>query len=276
MTVRELWNELSAILEDESKGRVTARLLLMNGLNKKYHQLIGELEEKVNEDIVQSLLKQAKQIVDGLPIQYLLGNQEFYGLNFYVNEYVLIPRPETELLVELLVRNLKNKDVNILDIGTGSGAIAIALAKNLERSKIIAIDISKEALEVAKRNAKENKVDRGIEFIRSDLFSNLGKTKFNCIVSNPPYISKEEMKILPKNVANEPKEALYGGEDGLFFYKEIVNKGYNFLQDKGILAFEIGSNQGKQVEEIMAQKGFRNIDVIKDYNNLDRIIMGYK
>lgn len=276
MTIREVWQNLNKILKDEEEGRVTARLLLMHGLNKKYHQIIGELESEVSEEAVKNLLKQARQVADGLPIQYLLKSQEFYGLSFYVDENVLIPRPETELLVALLVEKLSGREIKVLDIGTGSGAIAISLAKNLEKCKITAVDISKKALKVAKHNAKENNVDERIEFLESNLFSNLEKYAFDCIVSNPPYITKEEMNNLPKNVTNEPKEALYGGEDGLYFYKEIVNKSDSYLKDKGMLAFEIGCKQAEQVKKIMELKGFENISVIKDYNNLNRIIVGYK
>jgi len=274
MKLKELWQLMSDILEDER--RADARLLLMFGLNMKYHQLIGELEKEVDKEVERNLIQKAKQVSKGTPLQYVLGSQEFYGLDFLVNESVLIPRPETEIIVEFIINKYKGKDVKILDIGTGSGAIAVSLAKNLKKSCVDAIDISNNALAVAKQNAKLNMVEERINFIESNLFSNVGSYDYDCIVSNPPYISASEMKVLPLNVTKEPKLALYGGIDGLDFYKKIINKSADFLKVEGMLIFEIGYKQGKEVSMLMQKKGFINVEIKKDFNNLDRIVLGYK
>ncbi len=274
MKLKELWQLMSDILEDER--RADARLLLMFGLNMKYHQLIGELEKEVDKEVERNLIQKAKQVSKGTPLQYVLGSQEFYGLDFLVNESVLIPRPETEIIVEFIINKYKGKDVKILDIGTGSGAIAVSLAKNLTKSCVDAIDISNNALAVAKQNAKLNMVEERINFIESNLFSNVGSYDYDCIVSNPPYISASEMKVLPLNVTKEPKLALYGGIDGLDFYKKIINKSADFLKVEGMLIFEIGYKQGKEVSMLMQKKGFINVEIKKDFNNLDRIVLGYK
>jgi len=274
MKLKELWQLMSDILEDER--RADARLLLMFGLNMNYHQLIGELEKEVDKEVERNLIQKAKQVSKGTPLQYVLGSQEFYGLDFLVNESVLIPRPETEIIVEFIINKYKGKDVKILDIGTGSGAIAVSLAKNLTKSCVDAIDISNNALAVAKQNAKLNMVEERINFIESNLFSNVGSYDYDCIVSNPPYISASEMKVLPLNVTKEPKLALYGGIDGLDFYKKIINKSADFLKVEGMLIFEIGYKQGKEVSMLMQKKGFINVEIKKDFNNLDRIVLGYK
>jgi release factor glutamine methyltransferase len=274
MKLKELWQLMNDILEE--KGRGSSRLLLMSGLNMKYHQLIGEIDKEVDKEIEKELIQKAKKIANGTPLQYILGSKEFYGINFLVNENVLIPRPETELIVDHIIKEYKGKDVKILDIGTGSGAIAISLATNLKRSKIEAVDISKKALEVAMENAKLLNVSERISFTQSDIFSTINSNDYDCIVSNPPYISEREMRSLPTNVKKEPKLALYGGLDGLEFYKRIVDKSISYLKDGGLLIFEIGCNQGKSVSELMQQKGFGNVKIKKDFNNLDRIVLGYK
>lgn len=274
MKLKELWQLMNDILEE--KGRGSSRLLLMSGLNMKYHQLIGEIDKEVDKKIEKELIQKAKKVANGTPLQYILGSKEFYGINFLVNENVLIPRPETELVVDHIIKEYKGKDVKILDIGTGSGAIAISLAINLKRSKIEAVDISKKALEVAMENAKLLNVLERISFTQSDIFSTINSNDYDCIVSNPPYISEREMRSLPTNVKKEPKLALYGGLDGLEFYKRIVDKSISYLKDGGLLIFEIGCNQGKSVSELMQQKGFGNVKIKKDFNNLDRIVLGYK
>lgn len=277
MKIRSLWQQLSDLLDKEGiEGRVTARLLIMKDLDMKYHQLINQLDKEVKKETVDKLISQAKEIVAGRPVQYLLGKQEFYGLEFLVDEHVLIPRPETEMLVEKVLELLGNKEAKVLDIGTGSGAIAVSIAKNMDKCEITAVDISEAALDVAKKNAKNNKVFAKINFVNSDLFTNLQDNNYDCIVSNPPYIKQSEMSNLPKNVMREPEIALAGGEDGLFFYREIITEGIPFLNSSGFLAFEIGCEQGLQVKSMMKDAGYKNIKIIKDFNALDRVVIGFK
>ena len=226
------------------------------------------LEKYLDPSKLKEGLEKLKQ---GLPPQYIIGNVNFYGHLIEVDENVLIPRFETELLVDKTIdyiNKIFNKKINILDIGTGSGAIAIALKANLN-SNIDAVDISKKALEVAKKNAKNNKTD--INFFQSDVFSNV-KNKYDLIISNPPYIAKEEkIDDIVKN--NEPNIALFADNNGLEFYEKILKDAHKFIKDKSIIAFEIGMNQAQEIKKI-AEKYFpnSNITIEKDYPGKDRFI----
>ena len=216
-----------------------------------------------------------KKLEKGYPVQYIVGNVDFFGNIIKVNKNVLIPRFETELLVEKTYNYIKkyfSKKVTILDIGTGSGCIAITLKKMLN-SKVTAVDISKKALEIAKENATQNNVN--VDFILSNLFSNI-KGKFDVIISNPPYIAYDE-KIDEKVKNNEPHLALYANNKGLEFYEKILKEAKKYLNEKAIIAFEIGENQGEDISEI-AKKYFKEayITVEKDLPGKDRFIFIFK
>ena len=214
-----------------------------------------------------------KQLESAVPPQYIIGNVNFYGNTINVDKRVLIPRFETELLVEKTIKYIKkkynNKEIlSILDIGTGSGCIAITLKKELN-ANITGIDISEEALKVAKSNANINNVD--INFYQSDIFSNI-KEKFDVIISNPPYISyEEEIEDIVKN--NEPHLALYADDNGMFFYDKILRECSNYLNDKFLIAFEIGYKQGEDIMNL-AYKYLDNVNVMveKDYSGKDRYV----
>lgn len=214
--------------------------------------------------------EELRRLEKGEAIQYVVGSMDFYGLSFLVNKNVLIPRWETEELVERTLKIVKEHFLNpsILDIGTGSGCIAITLSKKLGRS-VEACDISNEALEVARENNQRNKTN--VEFIQSDIFSNIHKT-YDCIISNPPYISYEE-KIMDVVKKNEPHIALYAKEEGLYFYKEILKKAKNYVNNKFLIAFEIGASQGRKVVE-MAESNFPDSKIWceKDLRGLDRYV----
>ena len=230
------------------------------------------LEKYLDKENLKEGLQKLKK---GIPPQYIIGNTNFYGNIIKVNKNVLIPRFETELLVEKTYKYIKkifNKEINILDIGTGSGCIAITL-KKLLNSKVTAVDISEKALEVAKENAKLNNVN--IDFILSDLFSNV-KGKFDVIISNPPYIAYNE-KIDEKVKNNEPHLALYAQNNGLEFYEKILKNAKKHLKEKSIIAFEIGENQGEQILTI-AHKYFKDayITIEKDFPGKDRFIFIFK
>ncbi|HPF83358.1 MAG TPA: peptide chain release factor N(5)-glutamine methyltransferase [Bacilli bacterium] len=221
----------------------------------------NELEEGINK------LKQ------GIPVQYIVGNVDFYGNIFEVNQNVLIPRFETEELVERTLNYISdyfNKNVNILDIGTGSGCIAITLKKQLENmANVDAIDISEDALEVAKKNSTV--LNTKINFFHSNIFENVSN-KYDIIISNPPYISyDEEIMDIVKN--NEPNLALYATNDGLYFYEQILKDASKYLNNRSIIAFEIGYTQGNKIKEI-AKKYFPNsiVKLEKDLQNKDRFI----
>jgi len=201
------------------------------------------------------------------PLQYILGETEFYGCKIKVNTDVLIPRPETELLVEKV---LQEDFGSILEIGTGSGAIAIAIAKQMEEVQITATDISEKALNTARQNAELN--DVSISFIQSDIFENI-KSKYDIIVSNPPYISKKEYKNLAPEIKDyEPEISLLAEEQGLFYYKKILANAKDYLTDKGKIYFEIGYDQAEKVKEIAKENSFDEINVFQDLNGFDRIV----
>lgn len=214
-----------------------------------------------------------KELESGIPVQYIVGNTNFYGYDFKVNRNTLIPRFETELLVEKTYNYIKkyfNKDkVKILDIGTGSGCIAITLNKLLDDSDVTGVDISSEALEVAKENNISNNAN--VKFIESDLFSNVNG-KYDVIISNPPYISYDE-EIMNIVWNNEPHLALYAPDNGLYFYDKIIKDSSKYLNDKFIMAFEIGYKQGEDIVKIV-NKYYKdtNISVEKDYSGRDRFV----
>ena len=218
------------------------------------------------------LLEQGlKRLENGEPVQYIIGNVDFYGYKFEIDKRVLIPRFETEELIEKTINYLKSfpDNVKIIDLGTGSGCIAITLKKLLPQASITAVDISEQALEVARVNASNLKAD--ITFIKSDMLDGVDGT-FDVIISNPPYIAYDEeiMKIV-KN--NEPKQALYAANDGLYYYEQILKNCPKYLQNKFLIAFEIGQTQGEKIKSL-AYKYLDNItvDIVKDIQGLDRFI----
>ena len=217
-------------------------LLLSSLLEVNYFDIYQMLDKEVDREFVDKFKLMIKSIKEDMPIQYLLGYTSFYGYNFKVNKDVLIPRFETEELVdktkEYITKYFKD-DLSICDIGTGSGAIAITLKKLFPNSSVTAVDISKKALKVAKDNAKELETD--INFVEGNMLDNL-ESKYDLLISNPPYLAKDD-EIEEQVIKNEPHLALFGGDDGLKFYKEILSKAKRFLNDKSILAFEIGYNQ---------------------------------
>ncbi len=232
-----------------------------------YSKLEAEELLKVSNNIEEDY----KKLLSKYPIQYLIGYVNFYGYKINVNENVLIPRYETEYLVEKTIKyykNLFNSKVDVLDIGTGSGAISIALKKEID-CNITACDISKKALKLAKLNAKENNVD--INFVESDLFNNI-TGKYDIVISNPPYISKNE-EIMESVDKYEPHLALYAEDDGLYFYKEIIKNIQSYLKEKFIIAFEIGYLQADEITKII-KDNFSNVDikVENDLTNRNRYI----
>ena len=212
------------------------------------------------------------------PIQYVMGSVEFCGLKFHVDERVLIPRPETELLVEtvreIMAQRIRGPEVvNILDMCTGSGNIAVALTKVPGNCKILASDVSSEALEVARRNALCNGVHDKIEFVNSDLFAGI-EGHFDIIVSNPPYIARHEFPTLQEEVLREPRMALDGGEDGLDFYRRIIAALPKYLKRGGCVAMEIGYGQKAAIVEIITGGGMFKLSGIKrDHNGIDRVVV---
>lgn len=238
----------------------------------------------VNESDLLKLNFAVKDLKKQKPIQYILGKADFYGLKFIVNEHVLIPRPETEELVHLIIQDIKlpnsNSPVSILDIGTGSGCIPITLKKNIPLADIYALDISEKALEVARQNAEMNNVK--ISFINHDILlspsplERIGARSFDIIVSNPPYVLHSEKGQMEKNVLNyEPHLALFvEDQDPLLFYKSIADFALKHLNSKGKLYFEINQAFGSEAMQLLERKRFKNVTLVKDLSNKNRILRG--
>ena len=250
--------------------RLNAEYIISHVLGCKRFDLYLRFEEIVSLENRDKIKKMVIERAKSKPLQYVIGETEFYGYRFLVNESVLIPRPETEYLVEKIIAEIGSCN-RILDIGTGSGAIAITLKKELPHLMVTAVDISTMALQVAKENAKLNQVE--VEFVESDLFANLNK-KFDVIVSNPPYIPKMEYDALDKEILEyEPKSALLAEEDGLYFYRKILSESKSYLNEKGRIYFEIGYNQSDRIKKIAENNGFTEIETVKDLNGFDRIMI---
>ena len=261
--------------EAENKGlekEAIKKILIMSAYSSLTN-LIMNYDNEINShyfNIYDSLVKE--YLDNGKPVQYILGYTYFCGLKMNVSPACLIPRPETELLVEIALEKIKEHDLKtVLDIGTGSGAIAIAIKKNSD-TFVEATDISLDAIEIAKKNAMENGVD--INFICSDVFDEINE-KYDLIVSNPPYIDPLDIDKIDKIVyQNEPHLALFGGEKGLYYYKRIIDDIDLYLNDGGFLIMEIGDTQAQDIKDYLREnKENYKIDVYKDYNGFDRIVV---
>lgn len=280
MKISEVLNETVKVLDEENiiDSKQKARRLLAYSLNKSKEYLMVHEDEDVPEQIYKVYLEKIEKLKNHEPIQYILKNQEFMGFDFYVDENVLIPQPDTENLVEEVINiTEKNnlKQPKILDMCTGSGAIAISLAKIIKGAIVYGLDISEEALKIAENNSVSNQAN--VLFMKSDMFKNIFKDfRFNIIASNPPYIETETIKTLDKEVQKEPHIALDGGIDGLKFYREIAENSKHFLEENGFLALEIGYNQKEKVEEILKKNEYRNIYFRKDLAGNNRVIIAQK
>lgn len=294
MTIGKLKEIGKKQLKNLEDGNIKAHILLGFILNMSNSELVIYENKSVDEQDVNAYLQYLNEVKEGYPVQYITHNQAFMGLDFYVDENVLIPQPDTEILVEEAIRVINEKNTNIakdinkrekvidaqeinqeeynvLDLCTGSGAIAISIAK-YTNAKVYASDVSNEALNVARKNAKKHETN--IEFINSDMFNNIEKNDFDIIVSNPPYIEKSTIPLLDKEVQSEPQIALDGGDDGLDFYRIISEQAYRFLKKDGSLMLEIGYNQKNSVSELLAQnEHYSNIECIKDLAGNDRVII---
>ena len=255
--------------------KLKARLLMQCVLNKSRQYVIVNDMEQLDKAKEKQYLEEIKILKKGVPIEHITHQKEFMKLNFFVDKNVLIPRQDTEILVEEVINIAKKINAKkILDLCTGSGAIAVSLAKYLPQAEITAIDISNDALKIAKKNAISNNVQNQITFISSDMFTNLSEEKFDIIVSNPPYIKTNVIKNLDIQVQNEPYIALDGGKDGLDFYKRIINESYQYLKYSGYLCLEIGFDQKIDVIELIENtESFTGTYSKKDLFDNDRIIV---
>jgi len=263
---------------------IDAGALLCDILKKDKAYIYAFGEQEISKEQSEVFIQNIKKRISGTPLQYLTGHQEFMSLDFLVSEDVLIPRQDTEILVEKAIESanmIGNNHIRILDIGTGSGCIAISLAYYISNCQVYALDVSSKALMIAKNNAQKNGVSSKIKFFEDNIYSMDLKNcyfgeGFDIVVSNPPYIPTEEIKNLQVEVRGyEPMSALDGGVDGLDFYKFIVNIGKEILKSNGMLMFEVGYNQAQDVARLMKEK-YSEIQIVKDLSGIDRVVTAKK
>jgi release factor glutamine methyltransferase len=282
-TIQDLlrWGKKYLQSANKQQGALDAELLLMHVLSLSRVQLLTcgkDVVEKKDEKQYQELIEKR---VNGKPTQYLIHQQEFMSLPFYVDEHVLIPRSDTEILVETAIEFIQNEQAQLMiDIGTGSGCISVSLAHYCPHLSVIAVDISAEALAVARKNAQINKVENRIQWMKSDLFTLIPTEyigKLDAIISNPPYIPRIDIDTLMEEVKDyEPIGALDGGEDGLDFYRKIILTGKAYLKTGGKIFFEIGYDQGEAVSELLRKDHFTDVCIEKDLAGLNRVVSGRK
>jgi release factor glutamine methyltransferase len=234
--------------------------------------------ELISEKILIRFQEIIERRTSRYPLQYILGEAWFYGRQFSVTPDVMVPTPETEILCDLAINYIKNEGINepvIVDVGTGSGIIAITVAAEVPSATITAVDISRKALDVAERNARTHRVGGKIDFMISDCLAALAKDKkYDLILSNPPYISEKEYETLPPEVLADPKNSLVSGPDGLDFIKRLLDDAAEYLKNKGQLMFEIGYNQAEQVSQLSEEDNrYKSLTIIKDLNDIDRVVI---
>ncbi len=274
MVIRELLKETSGALSHIDNYMFESHLIVRSVLKMSPMDLVLSHERQVSDDDVALIRSYAKRRMTGEPLQYILGTWEFMGLELYVEKDVLIPRCDTETLVETVLMHLKSGGATVLDIGCGSGAVGLSLAKLNERVYLRGIDISDSALALSKKNAKKLELEERAVFQKSDILTDIPKGKYDVIVSNPPYIRHDVIPTLMTDVKDfEPSLALDGGEDGLIFYRRITSIAPKILNKGGLLAFEIGFDQGEEVSALM-EKDFSQISVIKDLSGNQRVVSG--
>lgn len=265
-----------------SSARLDAEVLLAHVLGQKRIYLYVHFDEPMEKSELAKFREYVAKRAKHIPVAQIIEQREFMGLDFKVTKDTLIPRPDTEILVENVITKVKEefKDKNsydIVDIGTGSGAIILSLLNFLEKANGFTVDISPKAIEVAKENAQNLQVSDRCTFFVGDLFTPLVNKTFDVIVSNPPYIPKEDIESLEIDVKDyEPLSALTDNGDGLSFYKRLFSQGQEYLNDKGLIAVEVGIHQAEVVKEMAKNHNWKNIEIIKDYAGIDRVVLAWK
>ena len=272
MVISEFVRETAKQLGDNA--RFEAELMVMSVMEMDRTRLVLNGKLPVMPQHTYRMNKMIERRKKGEPLQYILGETEFMSLDFFVREGVLIPRSDTEILVETVIDKIGDKKTTVADICTGSGCIGISIAHYKKNTDVELFDISDIALETAEKNIKRNNVSDRVKSYKMDILNEYPKKKYDVVVSNPPYIEKTVIEMLQTEVKDyEPRIALDGGEDGLVFYRRIAEMAHNFLKKGGLLAFEIGYNQGESVRGLM-QNDFYDTEVIKDLNDNDRVVIG--
>lgn len=271
MVISTLTKKVCELIQNSDNPQFEAGLIVMSAAGMDRTQYVLNKNSDVNDNAVTDALKMAERRGKGEPLAYILGSTEFMGLTFFLNPDTLIPRADTETLVEYLIDYILDKPLRVLDIGTGTGCIGISVGHFCKNADITLLDISENALCIAKENANLNTVP--VKTVKCDILSDIPKDRFDVIVSNPPYIRSDVIDTLQTEVKDyEPHRALDGGGDGLVFYRRIARIARQMLNSGGLLAFEIGYDQGKALKEIMAD--YSDVRVIKDLCGNDRIASG--
>ena len=275
MEILELINHGSRQLKDKRiySHKLDSEILLSKVLNKTREELLINLNQKIAPQEISDFNKLVDRRSSKEPIAYILKKKEFWSKSFLVNNNTLIPRPETELMVEKIVKIFKTKDIFVLDIGTGTGCILLSILSELKNSKGIGLDISSKAIQIANVNSSKHKLTQRTKFYKRSL-NEIYHNKFDLIVSNPPYIMKKDIKNLNEDIKKfEPKLALDGGNDGLDVIKKVIYKSRSILKIKGMLALEIGNEQFKRVSKILKSNRFKTRYLVKDYRENIRCIL---
>lgn len=281
MQVRDALKLSVEKFKESTTPSLDSRLLLAHAMNYTQEELLINYDMELTKDTEKFFLTLVERRAKHEPIAYILGKQEFYGLEFIVNQRVLIPRPDTELIIDILKEEVAKKNTNqkieILELGTGSGAISICLAKEIFSANITAADISIDAIKVAETNILKHQVQTQVNLIKSDWYSGVEKgKKFDYIVSNPPYVCRSEIYQMSKEAVDfEPELALYADNEGLASYYAIINKANDFLKNNGKIIFEIGNSQKNKILDLLKSSGFKNTLVKQDLSGLDRVIIAY-
>jgi release factor glutamine methyltransferase len=276
MIISDLISSGSKILKSNKiqTYQLDTELMLSSLLKKKRERIIINSDKKVSKNIINRFNRLVVRRAASEPLAHILKNKEFWSKNFFVNRNTLIPRPETELLCESVIKKIKNENTYILDIGTGTGCILLSILSEIKKARGVGIDISKKAIDVAKKNSSRLSLNKRTKFYIRSLDNIFYSHKFDLIVSNPPYIKTSDIKNLSEDVRKfEPKIALDGGKDGLDLIKKVIYKSKTILKKLGMLALEIGYGQHYKVSQILMKQGFREELLVKDYRNNIRCIL---
>jgi release factor glutamine methyltransferase len=271
------WTEVYLASNSIDGPRLTAELLLAHVLQCSRMDIYLNFDKPLTKEELARFKELLRRRVAREPLQYILGDAVFMGLTFKVDRRVLIPRPETEILVERTIDTLRSfgdRALRVLDIGTGSGNIAVSIAHFLKNARVVAVDVSEDALDVAEANARSHKVDDRVEFRRINILASVeGLSGFDCVVSNPPYVTHDEANTLsPEIIKHEPRIAVFGREEGLEFFRRIAEIGMQLLNPVGVILVETAYDQAAAVKTIFTNCGYREIEVFKDYDGNDRVV----
>ena len=280
MKIKDIINYGVAMIKNTESPSLETQMMIAKVIEKDRLYIMLNLEEDIDESKVEIIKTMIGKRKSSYPLQYILGEREFWGMDFKVSEGVLIPRQDTEILIEETLKKLKdNKHKSNLkgfEIGVGSGIISITLLKEIETLTMIGVDINDKAIELTKANALKHEVNDRLCILNSNLFEKINKeNQFDFIISNPPYIETKVIDSLQEDLKqHEPKLALDGGEDGLDFYRAIIEQSKSYISPEGFIAFEIGYNQAEAVKKIFVENGYPNVTIAKDLAGFDRVVIG--